>query len=698
MSDNNDQSNRSKSPSKTPTSTLKRQSSRILGKPSQTSLNSTFTKDDPSSKLVEPPSKSLDDSQETPEKKKQQKKSITSDSWSLWPRRASQFVDDSSGPNTTTTNINTPTNTNTSAASIKSTKSTHSESLQVPPSGVNNVSDTESIKSGGAIYSTGNIITSKEDQKDEQQSDRNWMSWRKPSFTSLKRASLSTPSSEVIESDVSKSYADGNNKISNPPGSKSERATSWSFWNSSSSSSANNTANDKKQSLSNVLLGDDAVLFEPSEVTEQDKKAATSSKKTKLPLIPNKVVPVFESLPYYSTTASLINNFNNFKYTLGFDVENPKHLYRVSNNSQNIKRVLIIGVHGFFPTKVLRPLIGEPTGTSIKFAKEAEKAVLRWAKRENMEITIQKIALEKEGKIFDRVEFFYQVMKKWEKDIQNADFIYIASHSQGCPVSILLLSRLIEDGIINLDITKKISLLGMAGINNGPYYGVDQKLFVRAYSTIENDSLMELFQFQNFESIHSKEFLDSLKKIVSNNVKITFVGSINDQLVPLYSSTCLHVRHPNIFRATYIDGGSNTPDFVTRAVSLSNHLHNIGLSDHGVIKEISNSLAGPLTGGGHSKIYNDPQVYDLGLNFSIYTNDLKYKIPLHFKPYSIEQLGVNPYHLPWCMRGLLFESKVHIPQGDEEIDKLFEEFENWKPETKQLKDMKYRLNGIKSKL
>lgn len=645
--------------------TLRRQSSRILGKQSDASLRSSYDKDktkDTEQSREQTPVPSSEDSNTT-----QQRKPGSNETWSIWPRRGSQL--EGTRPATTNTNLNT------SAASIKSSKSTQSEHLK-PTS--NDTTDLESVKS------------EKESKDLNKEQDRKWMSWRKPSFTSLKKASVAEGAEN---SDTLKSVAHSDQ----PPkqgesGGKSERAASWSFWNSTSANSG-----DKKPSLSNVLLSEEAVLFEPSEATKQDKQKASTSKKNK-PLVPNQVVPVFESLPYYSTTTSLINNFNNFKYTLGFGVQDPKHLYRVSAKPSDIKKVLIIGVHGFFPTKVLRPLIGEPTGTSIKFAKEAEQAVLRWAKRENMDISIQKIALEKEGKIFDRVEFFYQVMKKWVEDIQNADYIFIAAHSQGCPVSILLLSRLIEDGIVNLETTKRISLLAMAGINNGPFYGADQTLLVRAYSTIENDSMLELFQFQNFESSHSKEFLNSLKILINHNVKLTFIGSINDQLVPLYSSTCLHVRHPNIFRATYIDGGSNTPDFVSRAVSLANHLHNIGLSDHGVIKEISNSLAGPLTGGGHSKIYNDPQVYDLALDFSLHTNDLKYKIPLHFKPYSIEQLGVNPYHLPWCMRGLLFETKIHIPQGNEEIDKLFEEFENWKPETKQLKDMKYRLNGIKSKL
>jgi hypothetical protein len=547
--------------------------------------------------------------------------------------------------------IATEVNTSTSAASVKSTQSQDKEA---------NKSDQDSIKS-------------KDDRKDY------WMGWnRKSSSTSLKK----TMDEAVLQNDDTVKSVAGEE----PP--QKDRQSSWSFWNNSASTSHKNDP-----SLSNVLLsGGEAVLFEPTS------HPSTVKKTQRKPKNPNAVVPKFEnSLPYYSTGASIINNFNRMRYTLGFDVAEPKHLYRIPSPQKSIKKVLIIGVHGFFPTKVLRPLIGEPTGTSIKFANEAEKAVWRWAKREKISITVQKIALEREGRIFNRAEFFYDVLKKWQQDVESADYIYFAAHSQGCPVSIILLARLIEDGIITLE-NKKISMLLMAGINNGPFYGVDQKLFVRAYSTIESDSLMELFQFQNFDSVHSREFLNALKIVIKHNIKLTFVGSINDQLVPLYSSTCLHVRHPNIFRATYIDGSSKTPLFVSRAVSMANHLHNIGLSDHGVIKEISNSLAGPLTGGGHSTIYNDPQVYDLALNFSLYTNDLRYEIPLHFKPYVIDQLGTNPYHLPWCMRGLLFEARAHWPGADSEIDKLLQEFEDWKPETKQLKDMKYRLNGIKSKL
>ncbi|CAI4726006.1 CBM_collapsed_G0043390.mRNA.1.CDS.1 [Saccharomyces cerevisiae] len=70
--------------------------------------------------------------------------------------------------------------------------------------------------------------------------------------------------------------------------------------------------------------------------------------------------------------------------------------------------------------------------------------------------------------------------------------------------------------------------------------------------------------------------------------------------------------------------------------------------------------------------------------------------PIEYSPYKLSELGANPYRLPWCMRGLMYESNKHF--SNEEIKMLFKEFEEWEPETKQLKDIKNRLNGLKYRL
>ena len=57
----------------------------------------------------------------------------------------------------------------------------------------------------------------------------------------------------------------------------------------------------------------------------------------------------------------------------------------------------------------------------------------------------------------------------------------------------------------------------------------------------------------------------------------------------------------------------------------------------------------------------------------------------------------NPYILPFAMRGLLEEGYAR-PELTEEIDALLKLFDDWKPSSKALKDVKFRLEGIRSKL
>jgi hypothetical protein len=57
----------------------------------------------------------------------------------------------------------------------------------------------------------------------------------------------------------------------------------------------------------------------------------------------------------------------------------------------------------------------------------------------------------------------------------------------------------------------------------------------------------------------------------------------------------------------------------------------------------------------------------------------------------------NPYHLPWIMRGLLEEDFVKTDLHNETAE-LVKQFDDWKPTTKALKDVKYRLEAVRSKL
>ena len=57
----------------------------------------------------------------------------------------------------------------------------------------------------------------------------------------------------------------------------------------------------------------------------------------------------------------------------------------------------------------------------------------------------------------------------------------------------------------------------------------------------------------------------------------------------------------------------------------------------------------------------------------------------------------NPYVLPWIMRGVLEEDFVRTQLGAE-TEELLRQFDDWKPANKALKDVKYRLEAVRSKL
>ena len=50
---------------------------------------------------------------------------------------------------------------------------------------------------------------------------------------------------------------------------------------------------------------------------------------------------------------------------------------------------------------------------------------------------------------------------------------------------------------------------------------------------------------------------------------------------------------------------------IAHLVGFACKLRNLGVSDHGLIRELSVPLAGSLySGEGHSRLYDDPQVYE----------------------------------------------------------------------------------------
>jgi hypothetical protein len=236
-------------------------------------------------------------------------------------------------------------------------------------------------------------------------------------------------------------------------------------------------------------------------------------------------------LPEFSKTYSVFQQPSIWQqlrqYFVAGEAQTP-HLH-ISPNPGRVKKALAIGIHGFFPAPIVQKLLGPPTGTSIKFANNAATAIKAWSEEHGFECEIEKVALEGEGLISDRVDTLWRLLLNWMDHIRSTDLILIACHSQGVPVSVMLVERLINFKCIAPG--TKIGICAMAGVNLGPFPEYKTQLFGRSAS--------ELFDFTNPKSKVSMLYTAALEEILKNGVKVVFVGSMDDQLVSLEVNTSL---------------------------------------------------------------------------------------------------------------------------------------------------------------
>ncbi|TQV95482.1 hypothetical protein IF1G_05311 [Cordyceps javanica] len=442
------------------------------------------------------------------------------------------------------------------------------------------------------------------------------------------------------------------------------------------------------------------------------KSTADSENSAKHP--PNLLLPSFASTYRMKDNPSIVQQITNF---LLRNSEPPaNHVFRVQETPR-IKRALAIGVHGLFPATYLRPMMGQPTGTSLRFASLCADGIRRWADAHGCpDCEIEKVALEGEGRIGDRVENLWKLLLNWIDQIRKADLIVMACHSQGVPVSLILLDKLIDLGIIT---NAKIGVCAMAGVALGPFPDYKSSFLI--------GSAAELWDFGNPQSANSQRFEAALKRVLDYGARVTFVGSIDDQVVPMESAVYSPASHPYIYRAVFIDGRIHAPDFIAHLVGFALKLRNLGVSDHGLVRELSLALAGSLySGEGHSRLYYDDAVYDLAIAHALETTSVPKpgaapcRIEHRTLPTSATAAAAaaaptaggggggvtaavpalasaNPYVLPWIMRGLLEEDFVKT-ELSAETEELLRQFDDWKPSNKALKDVKYRLEAVRSKL
>ncbi len=90
-----------------------------------------------------------------------------------------------------------------------------------------------------------------------------------------------------------------------------------------------------------------------------------------------------------------------------------------------------------------------------------------------------------------------------------------------------------------------------------------------------------------------------------------------------------------------------------------------------------------------------PDTHSLAVEYALETTSVG-DVPLQMAKYEVPK-NANPYVLPWIMRGILEEDFVKT-ELDTEVTELLKQFDDWNPATKVLKDVKYRLEAVRSKL
>jgi hypothetical protein len=418
------------------------------------------------------------------------------------------------------------------------------------------------------------------------------------------------------------------------------------------------------------------------------------------------------------------------------------------------EKVVIIGVHGWFPGTVMRTVIGEPTGTSSKFVSMMVEALDAFQEAHNVSFKkVTKIPLEGEGTINRRLDKLYTSLlenKEWMDDIREADVIFVAAHSQGTIVSTHILDRLIRDGhlhtialtdpptggpstpasqeradlaaaastsgpginvLVNPDAVaqsavgqvaqagkrrpQRVCCLALCGIHLGPLRYLNSSSVLQPYfQYFESTAARELFEFQNTENEVSKQYVKALQNVLDHRVKMVYVASLDDQVVPIYSGLFTSASHPLILRALYIDGDAyHSSDFLSNLLVLLLRVLNTGLSDSGLITHLSEATAGSLNGVGHSTAYEELATYRLAVDYLFLANEgLDTHPPLTVEPFNamVEQ---NDYEIPWSLRDLIADERV-IHFFAEEIMTLRNAFREWHPKTTILRDVKRKLQPI----
>ncbi|KAI9500473.1 hypothetical protein BX070DRAFT_195756 [Coemansia spiralis] len=310
-----------------------------------------------------------------------------------------------------------------------------------------------------------------------------------------------------------------------------------------------------------------------------------------------------------------------------------------------------------------------------------------------------------EGRIEDRSKMMANVLmperSKRADVLSNADTVFVVTHSQGTPVSAMILERLLEMGIVDTT-RQRVGMLAMAGISHGPLPYLKDNVVIKY---IESEAARELFELMDPSSPQSQRYVAALSTILHKGVRLSCVGAWVDEVVPLYSAILQGVSHQNVYRAAYIDAPHYLDDFLTNLIVFALRLRNMGIYDHDLLIHLSEVVAGSLWGhSGHSTIYGEPAVYKLLVKWLLYSTSsvtassipTSTSIHMSYRPFNASE-QLNPFYIPWIMRTLWDEPEIRQNEGlRTELQRLVKLFDQWSPETKVGKELKYRLEPVRA--
>jgi hypothetical protein len=249
----------------------------------------------------------------------------------------------------------------------------------------------------------------------------------------------------------------------------------------------------------------------------------------------------------------------------------------------------------------------------------------------------------------------------------------------------------------------------------------------------------------------SIKFRQSLAYNLKCGIKFVLTGSMQDQVVPLYSAIMSSVNHSNILRSIYIDGHIySQDDFLINLILFALRLRNAGLPDYDLLVHLSEVLAGSLYAleGGHSTIYEELDVYMTAVRYTFETAPFgKYvrttvpkkeskptkatppisrktsvsassllmtaMTPSNNKVASavaaeaevedakmesfIAKQQLNPFYLPWAMHGICSDPLILQDEVlKKDLTRLLSLFDQWNPTSARLRELKFRLDPLKT--